>query len=221
MFFKYSILFLCTEIFNIHKHTLAAHPLPQCAALATVLQRQPPHTPRAHAGEHLSGMHIHVSGMHIHAILTVKNFDNANLRNRKRNLPETVSPAPEKPFPQQEELSRATSVTVSRRRKGSFVSPYSLIRAAEKHVPRSRKGFPASPDGLFRDGIKACLRCGKAHTSDCQPLTQSAQNPRICALPHSLEQIRSSRRVTVNKYALCRRAKRIFMQNVFQREHRA
>ena len=150
------------------KHTLAAHPLPQCAALDTVLQRQPPHTPRAHAGERLSGMHIH-------AILTVKNFDNANLRNRKRNLPETVSPAPEKPFPQQRKVPRATSVTVSRRRKGSFVSPYSLIRAAEKHVPRSRKGFPASPDGLFRDGIKACLRCGKAHTSDCQPLTQSAQ----------------------------------------------
>lgn len=214
MFFKYSILFLCTEIFNIHKHTLAAHPLPQCAALDTVLQRQPPHTPRAHAGKRLSGMHIH-------AILTVKNFDNANLRNRKRNLPETVSPAPEKPFPQQRKVPRATSVTVSRRRKGSFVSPYSLIRAAEKHVPRSRKGFPASPDGLFRDGIKACLRYGKAHTTDCQPLTQSAQNPRICALPHSLEQIRSSRRVTVNKYALCRRAKRIFMQNVFQREHRA
>ena len=159
--------------------------------------------------------------MHIHAILTVKNFDNANLRNRKRNLPETVSPAPEKPFPQQRKVPRATSVTVSRRRKGSFVSPYSLIRAAEKHVPHSRKGFPASPNGLFRDGRKACLRCGKAHTTDCQPLTQSAQNPRICALPHSLEQIRSSRRVTVNKYALCRRAKRIFMQNVFQREHRA
>lgn len=214
MFFKYSILFLCTEIFNIHKHTLAAHPLPQCAALATVLQRQPPHTPRAHAGKRLSGMHIH-------AILTVKNFDNANLRNRKRNLPETVSPTPEKPFPQQEELSRATSVTVSRHRKGSFVSPYSLIRAAEKHVPRSRKGFPASPNGLFRDGRKALERHRKAYAAHCQAFTQNAENPRICRRSRSPAQIRSSRRVTVNKYALCRRAKRIFMQNVFQREHRA
>lgn len=214
MFFKYSVLFLCTEIFNIHKHTEAAHSTPRRVCRAAVLSPQPSCTPHTHAVERLSGMHIH-------AILTVKNFDNANLRNRKRNLPETVSPAPEKPFPQQRKLPRATSVTVSRRRKGSFVSPYSLIRAAEKHVPRSRKGFPASPDGLFRDGRKACLRCGKAHTTDCQPLTQSAQNPRICALPHPSEQIRSSRRVTVNKYVLCRRAKRIFMQNVFQREHRA
>ena len=144
MFFKYSILFLCTEIFNIHKHTLAAHPLPQCAALATVLQRQPPHTPRAHAGKRLSGMHIH-------AILTVKNFDNANLRNRKRNLPENVSPSPEKPIPQQRKVPRATSVTVSRRRKGSFVSPYSLIvplkstfRVPEKAFLQARTGFSAT-----------------------------------------------------------------------------
>lgn len=214
MFFKYSVLFLCTEIFNIHKHTLAAHPLPQCAALDTVLQRQPPHTPRAHAGKRLSGMHIH-------AILTVKNFDNANLRNRKRNLPETISPAPEKPFPQQRKVPRATSVTVSRRRKGSFVSPYSLIRAAEKHVPHSRKGFPASPNGLFRDGGKALERHRKAYAAHCQAFTQNAENPRICRRSRSPAQIRSSRRVTVNKYALCRRAKHIFMQNVFQREHRA
>lgn len=159
--------------------------------------------------------------MYIHAILTVKNFDNANQRNRKRTLPENVSPSPEKPFPQQGKLSLTTPVTVSRRRKGSSVSPYSLIRAAEEHVQHSRKGFPASRNGLFRDRGKAPERHRKAYTAHCQAFTQNAENPRICRRSRSPAQIRSSRRVTVNKYALCRKAKRIFMQNVFSHGHRA
>lgn len=162
MFFKYSILFLCTEIFNIHKHTLAAHPLPQCAALDTVLQRQPPHTPRAHAGKRLSGMHIH-------AILTVKNFDNANLRNRKRNLPETVSPAPEKPFPQQGKCPELrpsqyhdAGKALSSLHTASSVPLKSTFRVPEKAFLQARTGSSATAERLVC-GAEKLIRLTVSH----------------------------------------------------------
>lgn len=162
MFFKYSILFLCTEIFNIHKHTLAAHPLPQCAALATVLQRQPPHTPRAHAGKRLSGMHIH-------AILTIKiltmricETENAICRKPYHPLPKSLfrskGKCPELRPSQYHDAGKALPSLHT----ASSVPLKSTFRVPEKAFLQARTGFSATAERLVC-GAEKLIRLTVSH----------------------------------------------------------